>query len=734
MEYSNGTAEAYRYHHASASYDTSTFVNSNTYCGSNNVPPSVEEFHPNATRRFHPYLSGSDPSVVGPNLTDMTNGGHYKNGFSGQHQCDHCGTCFDSVHGLSEHVQTHHSFSTFPDSYAPPPKSEMNGGGTETAEILDLDSHKVHVYQPPGSVSGLTPTHHQLGGNLAPTPPYTPATSIGSNSSSVGWMTPTPPLPSAALAPPPLVHPQEYRSNPFPAYEMTMTVNGINGAATNGNNSPVTKPNGNGWKSNTTQPTAGGGPPVGSHGGGSEARRPKTYNCEACNKWFTSSGHLKRHYNTTLHKNAIKASGGNLSDGRRSTTPSSQSTGTPTINSPAGSDEKTMEDIPTSRSSLTSPKTLPSSPSNGDYRPPSQLPPLLQQQQLQNGPVNNGYATQQLQHVAPMESYRSPYPGGNHPSGMMTASSSGPPPGGHVPYYCPPPPPHSNYQQPYHQQQMPQQNVYPQSNNMGYPPNSIAPPLSSNGNVQQLGVGPIASSRGIVQQQQHYHLNHEQSFINNNTIVEHNSKVDADFNGMEPDSYLMKSNESDCSGGGSDQSPIGSDDAELDLSDGEESERMVPPTVGTPSSKMNGGTAKSRAAVGVSADSGGTTSVGSFKCTQCDKAFNRVCYLTQHNNTFHKGDKPFKCHMCGKRFPNAELFDQHQQKHAGDKPYKCPLCPKQFNHKTDLRRHMCLHTGQKPFMCQVCSKGFIRKDHMVKHVQTHTRRNAMHAHQASTAS
>lgn len=40
-----------------------------------------------------------------------------------------------------------------------------------------------------------------------------------------------------------------------------------------------------------------------------EPRRPKTYNCTACNKWFTSSGHLKRHYNTTLHKNAVKISG-----------------------------------------------------------------------------------------------------------------------------------------------------------------------------------------------------------------------------------------------------------------------------------------------------------------------------------------------------------------------------------------------------------------------------------------
>jgi hypothetical protein len=35
---------------------------------------------------------------------------------------------------------------------------------------------------------------------------------------------------------------------------------------------------------------------------GGECKRPKTYNCVACNKWFTSSGHLKRHYGTTLHK------------------------------------------------------------------------------------------------------------------------------------------------------------------------------------------------------------------------------------------------------------------------------------------------------------------------------------------------------------------------------------------------------------------------------------------------
>jgi DNA-directed RNA polymerase subunit RPC12/RpoP len=118
-----------------------------------------------------------------------------------------------------------------------------------------------------------------------------------------------------------------------------------------------------------------------------------------------------------------------------------------------------------------------------------------------------------------------------------------------------------------------------------------------------------------------------------------------------------------------------------------------------------------------------TTSASSeYRCDICDKVFNKSCYLTQHNKTFHSGEKPFKCSRCGKRFPCDASHEEHVAKHTGAKPFKCVQCPKAFNHKTDLRRHMCLHSGSKPYTCSTCGKGFIRKDHMVKHTDTHTKK------------
>ena len=752
MEYSNGTAEAYRYHGGygpeSAAFGGPTAA-ANAFCGSN-VPLAADTFHlsahappPMVSRRYHPY--GEHPHANGHSGHPGAELSSTFGGYGPSHQCEQCGAVYDSPHSLAEHVQNHH-FAVYGDNYpaapgpgthhchpqqqAPPPpqgppalqplKSE-----SETAEILDLDSHKVHVYQPPGTAG----VNVNGPAGLAPTPPYTPATSVGSasNSSSMGWMTPTPPLPPSLVAPPQQQPPShDYRQqlpqhpaaaangtnggHPFPGYELMSPVSQNN--VVNNNGPPPTMKSS--WKANN--------PPAANHGGGSEARRPKTYNCEACNKWFTSSGHLKRHYNTTLHKNAVKATNGTNSsgeNGRRSATPSNRST-PGAVGSPTGSDEPKMDEM--MMNAQPSPKPI---ASPGEYRP--QMQHVQQPAPVQSGPVpqsaypQSAYGMAPMQQIAPpqqspMDQYRVPF----------NMAPNGAPPG---PYYCPPPgpgvgrpggpgpgpgpgypavsgyPPMQPQQHMVQQQQQQHPHVYPQQNSMGYPPNPSAPPLSSNGPIA-AGVGPIASRP--MQHSAHQLVPNSMQTVFNNNNMERSLK----------DDELIKM---DVMNGGdvsspSEGSPDGSD--LVDGSDASDAESVETKRIknATPKRGPNAG--------------GGSDGVGSFKCQQCDKAFNRVCYLTQHNNTFHKGDKPFKCHMCGKRFQNAELFAQHQQKHAGDKPYKCPLCPKQFNHKTDLRRHMCLHTGQKPFMCQVCSKGFIRKDHMVKHVQTHTRRNALHASNA----
>lgn len=149
-------------------------------------------------------------------------------------------------------------------------------------------------------------------------------------------------------------------------------------------------------------------------------------------------------------------------------------------------------------------------------------------------------------------------------------------------------------------------------------------------------------------------------------------------------------------------------------------------TPATPTDSLEGPPTPSLTAAGNGSGVGtgqtGPNNAGEYRCNECNKVFNRLCYLKQHNKSFHNGEKPFKCGQCGKRFPVEMLYQEHLAKHAGDKPYKCEVCPKQFNHKTDLRRHMCLHTGEKPFACDVCGKGFIREDRMVKHSDTHKKK------------
>ncbi|XP_019761633.2 uncharacterized protein LOC109538706 [Dendroctonus ponderosae] len=472
-----------------------------------------------------------------------------------------------------------------------------------------------------------------------------------------------------------------------------------------------------------------------------EARRPKTYNCTACNKWFTSSGHLKRHYNTTLHKNAVKSSGHpdpatmpisahhhpareatSSKDGRQSNSPrddesNSSQYGGRTNNMPALLQHTT----------------------NDLYERPG-----LNQHHLGNG---NGAVGGQM---AP--NFSTNLPNGSPPNG--TAGLSMPETRGLMPMA--PAQGFSMISQP-HMIPMdgPQYQLYPNEfaphvtqamdtttlNNLNTNGEQVQylvnvennQPLPSFAQIQAHigggyanvgGLGSVMTSISYLPNQNEGQFGTTLYDLNRLVITEQPQPQLA-MEAMQFSAIPNNNNDTsfaDMSAGAIDanMTAVAPDAA------GGAASLQEPQIMAAADESKENESENAAAETGNSNVSSSTTEnqedLSKTKCFDCDKVFNRPCYLTQHNKTCHNGDKPFKCSRCGKRYATEDVFLRHEGKHAGNKPHKCLMCPKMFNHKTDLRRHICCHTGKKPYACTICDKGFIRKDHMVKHVDTHLKK------------
>ncbi|XP_041664311.1 zinc finger protein 135-like [Cheilinus undulatus] len=86
----------------------------------------------------------------------------------------------------------------------------------------------------------------------------------------------------------------------------------------------------------------------------------------------------------------------------------------------------------------------------------------------------------------------------------------------------------------------------------------------------------------------------------------------------------------------------------------------------------------------------------------------------------HKGDKPFRCSVCGKRYPLEKNLRQHMRRHSVEKPFTCSVCSKSFLWRAEMVAHMRVHTGEKPFSCSVCGKTFKQVGSLKKHSVVHT--------------
>jgi len=900
--------------------------------------------------RYHPYhqpqSSGSQLYVPDRN-NGVTSSGPSPSSYQPPptpHQCDKCGFVCNSSSALLDHLNTAHPPAAPPSFMNNQMRFQQeamfrnyhgNNEGPDTAvggqqaaaakskdepaaEILDLDSHKVHQVYQPEEATTLRAAAGSEGSNRGGNPHSVSAMLWGSapqNSANPhATSSTTPPEFHGVTSPEGMTVPQQQpmtyqKTGPYPQHlaptsgqvmhphlhHITSVPNNISSSSLpppgpipstsphQHKNGPLMQqasqqPGNQTWKSN-------------------EARRPKTYNCSACNKWFTSSGHLKRHYNTTLHKNAVKQSGApdpatqpisnHHHPGRAATDVATSARGVPSGEShvaqqspvPAGlgpqlvamvEDSSRSEDASSNGNfgritpSVQHSNLLPAGNQQQATSPPNLMAGPSITLEAQTGGLQyltSSYSSENNLLHNPSDSVRtSPVPAPQippeallHQLGAPQALSSQHPYmlGQVVSPPCPQPPPslplthhlihHSIPQhQPLHPSQHPTPPPTLQMTNLTemYSPNGQPPHISilqehqpmlptsinnhlititgncgsSGGTVSPLNLQddqqflfPITSSPqqdnqplpsfaqighhpfgansltgfsgltaptsspsysmvstgptttmidnvGGLLNSDHQHLlatmkhsdaynNNNNSYWVNNFEAQNSLLDDTSSNALQVDSNGSGGDEN----ASSNLSPARTPDCQTSSVNFDKSLQLVTGTTDTKREDdiTSTGTEEVTAVVANNNNINTTTnnnkisnaknsifksmSISSgdlHKCLDCDKVFNKACYLTQHNKSFHSGHKPFKCDRCGKRFTAEFMYQQHKGKHAGDKPYKCEMCPKQFNHKTDLRRHMCLHTGEKPYECHVCRKGFIRKDHMLKHCETHRRKTA----------
>ena len=375
-----------------------------------------------------------------------------------------------------------------------------------------------------------------------------------------------------------------------------------------------------------------------------DTKRPKSYQCEACDKWFTSSGHLKRHFNTTLHKNAMKQKGDGYIDtinGGSFSIPSVESRGAPSPCMSLG--EESSQSSVCDESLAATPLQQPASTS---VSPPS-VPSA--------GPAQP--------HPSPHSSAGHPPPDPDSPlSGLsQLAASPGP---GLVSSVSPPsnltasPASHKNRFSPFRtgvggpqqQQAAPSykvQNLDPRQSYHAHPspghayPNTFQSPaaVASAASTHHA----FSSEHGLysLQTQQYPGSPYQQQYSSQQYHAQYHAQPLQYGYDMAAPGYMAQHGFNDISA----YTPMPQDGLNS----------IFPEQVANTRTQVKKERNSPEGSEG-SDNHSLSNDVGEFRCNECNKVFNRICYLKQHNKSFHNGEKPYKCAQCGKRFPVEVLY------------------------------------------------------------------------------
>ncbi|KAG5861377.1 hypothetical protein JTB14_031059, partial [Gonioctena quinquepunctata] len=105
------------------------------------------------------------------------------------------------------------------------------------------------------------------------------------------------------------------------------------------------------------------------------------------------------------------------------------------------------------------------------------------------------------------------------------------------------------------------------------------------------------------------------------------------------------------------------------------------------------------------------------ECKICHKILNKYGFGT-HMRIHTVGKKEFKCTFCDKLFQKNSHLERHVRIHTGERPYECKLCNKTFVQDGDLKRHVSIHSGEKQFQCQHCGKQYFTKGALATHMSS----------------